>query len=150
MEQTRICKACLMTKDIKDFYQRNDMKTGRLNVCKICKKIKKVVLPKPKLTEEDLRYELEMKYIKLDVVTQQDYFTLYEVLKDIGYDIANGDIHQQFCDTHNLKPKKRPAQHENAFLPSGERNEDYRAFQYNLEYRNKNKAKNNPTISDEV
>lgn len=52
--------------------------------------------------------------MKITNTTIKDYTEMYDALKKMGYD-PNEDIHQQFCDRHNLPYKVRNKKHKNRY-----------------------------------
>jgi hypothetical protein len=66
------------------------------------------------------------KEFKLTCPRKQDYQKMYEFLSQIGYNLDK-DIHQQFCDKHNLRYRRRVKKAESQYLPNGEINSESRA-----------------------
>jgi hypothetical protein len=68
--------------------------------------------------------------LSIQGVSKEDYHSMYEFLRGIGYDVDGGDVHQQFLDKWNphvkgkkMKYKKRTSSKlQNTYLPNGERN----------------------------
>lgn len=101
--KTKICCGCGKEKDIKHFYKNALLPTGYEKRCKICKnsrvKCKKGVGNKrgrPQLKNQPQLWNVRKK----------DWVDTYEFLKSIGYDL-NKNIHEQFCEKHNLPTRKR-------------------------------------------
>jgi hypothetical protein len=97
----KICCACNKEKEIKSFYKSTLYKDGFENRCKICKqnciKCRKPAVRKiTKKRNEPALWN----------VNKQDWVDTYEFLKTIGYCLTK-NIHEQFCEKHNLTPKKR-------------------------------------------
>ena len=49
-------------------------------------------------------------------VKKEDWIETFEFLKQIGYDLSK-DIHEQFCDKHNLTPRKRKYENSIIYTP---------------------------------
>ena len=130
--EEKICKACLIEKPLKEFYKSKIMKSGYLNVCKLCR-AEGNLIPK-----EDKDYKSKDTYGKMAPTTKKDYEMLYEFLSKIGYDV-NQDIHQQFLDKWNpkcvkpMKYKNRPKLAINGYLPNGEKNPNKKKSPSNLD-----------------
>lgn len=101
--KTKICCACGKDKPITSFYRNKIMKDGYEGKCKYCKKTnvkcrsgdrKKPGRPKLKNTPQ------------LWNVRKEDWIETFEFLKKIGYSLER-NIHEQFCERHNLVPRKR-------------------------------------------
>ena len=129
MEENKICKVCKVDKPITDYQKSKNLKSGRLNVCKKCSSLKRRIRD---VKEPELEDTYDKNWFRLYRVTEDDYRSMYEFLRGLGYDYKNGDIHQQFLDKWNTKipiemnPKKRPANSESLYLGNGDVNPDYR------------------------
>ena len=103
--KTKICCACKKEKELKSFYVNAYMKDGYEARCKICKKSK--ILCRKKEYVKRGRPQLKNQP-QLWNVRKKDWIETYEFLKKIGYDLSsNKTIHEQFCEKHNIKPRKR-------------------------------------------
>lgn len=118
--ETKTCKACFIEKPLTDYYKSKTCKDGRFGVCKVCRNTKKkVIYDSQKLPE------IDTKMFHLHRCTKKDYEGMYAMLKLLGYDSDNGDIHQQFIDKwseetgRNIKYKERKPYNQNAYLPDG-------------------------------
>jgi hypothetical protein len=128
MEETKTCKTCNIDKPITEYYESKNVKSGRLNICKRCTKLKRRISD---VKEPELRDTYDKNWFRLYGVNQDQYNSMYEFLRGLGYDCKNGDIHQQFLDkwnpkiTKEMKPKKRPANSDNLYLCNGDVNPNY-------------------------
>ena len=52
-------------------------------------------------------------WMKIVCPTRKDYYLMYKLMEKIGFDPTR-DIHLQFCEKYNLKPKRRAAKQRNA------------------------------------
>ena len=145
MEQE--CKICKVTKPLNDFFGCKACISGHLGVCKVCKKSGKTIRG-----ESGAQHKFNIKWSKRDdnfmrmsMVSKEDYRLMYEFLKGNGYDITK-DIHQQFLDKWNvglkkpMKYKKRQINSINSYLWNGEKNPE----------NEKHRTKKTPPITGEV
>lgn len=103
--KTKICCSCEKEKTLNEFWRNRDTKSGYDGKCKYCrvkgyycKKKPKKESGKPKNIEGPQLYNC----------SKQDWIETYEFLKNIGYDLSGEKtIHEQFCEKHNLTPRKR-------------------------------------------
>ena len=103
--KTKICCACKKEKELKSFYVNCYMKGGYEARCKMCKKSK--ILCRKKEDVKRGRPQLKNQP-QLWNVRKSDWIESYEFLKKIGYDLSSDKtIHEQFCEKHNIKPRKR-------------------------------------------
>ena len=129
MEERKTCKTCFIEKPLTDYYESKNVKSGRLNICKKCSLLNRRLKD---VKEPELEDTYDKNWFRLYRVTEQDYRSMYEFLRGLGYDYKNGDIHQQFLDKWNtqipteMKPRKRPANSGSLYLGNGEINPDYR------------------------
>jgi hypothetical protein len=141
--ETKTCKACHIEKPLTDYYKSKTCKDGRFGVCKVCRNNKKKVVYK-----REIEVELDRNLFRLYRCTKKDYEGMYAALKLLGYDIENGDIHQQFIDKwsketgKNIKYKERLPYNQNAYLPDGTVNPLDRKNANNRKYLDRKK---NPT-----
>lgn len=116
--KTKICCSCNKEKEIDFYWRNNQTKDGRDNKCKPCK-IKGLFCRKKKV--KTIRGAGKPKNIngpQLINVREKDWIEAYEFLKKIGYDLSSDKtIHQQFCEKHNLKPKKRTYERSIQYTP---------------------------------
>lgn len=105
----KVCGACLKEKELKSFYRNIAYKDGYDSRCKHCK-MNGILLKsrKPKSISKT------NGSLKLTSPTKEDYRTMYEFLEKSGYDLKK-DIHLQFCEKYNFKPKKRKTKSDNTF-----------------------------------
>lgn len=140
----KICKNCLIEKSISSFYKKTTTKDKLMSVCKICHKSKSKRIKPSKITDSN-----NSNHYKIHRTTKEDYLLMYDMLKLIGYDYNNGDIHQQFINKwnyvldKNMKYKKRPLSSMNAYLPDGSLNMDNKKNLRNIEKQNDKKNPNN-------
>lgn len=107
----KTCNWCGLYKKISSFGKVAKNADGHNKVCKICLN----AYHKRKRQEQD--YPLrKLNLPRLSNVSKKDYCFMYEFLEKIGYDLQR-DIHLQFCEKYNLKPKKRPSKHESRYKP---------------------------------
>lgn len=103
-EITKLCRACLKEKPIKLFYRNRALPSGYDSKCKVCKvQGKKIYRDKTKPMKKRNNAQ-----IFLSAPTSEDWIAAFTFLKNIGYNLT-GDktIHEQFCERHGLKPKRR-------------------------------------------
>ena len=118
----KICKACNIEKPIKQFYKNNVFKDGYDSRCKICKSQNKKIYKGDGDWKKVKPYQQKWEdQFNIKAAHKEDFLLMYEFITKIGYDV-NQDVHQQFCDKHNLKYKKRVKKIYNLFLPDGSRN----------------------------
>lgn len=108
---TKICCSCGIEKSAKSFYKINN--SLQSNRCRICKLQGKMCHGKMKV-EKGKRNNVEGPM--LINVKKQDWEKTFLFLQDIGYDL-NKDIHEQFCEKHNLPTKKRGYENSTIFSP---------------------------------
>ena len=136
------CKICKVIRPFKDYYSCLQCSDGKLGVCKICKKAGKTLR---ELNPKEHKFNVKWSkrddiFMRMSMVTKEDYLLMYEFLKVCGYDTTK-DIAQQFIDKWNvglkkpMKCKKRHSNSINSYLGNGEKNPEYKKF----------KAKENPT-----
>ena len=121
--ETRICKACLKEKQLKDFYRHSG--ENYMSKCKRCF-IDKVKIHKEKKSKKSLN-----DYMVLNGTSKQDYMVMYELMERVfGVDLRH-DIHEQFIkrweERYNVPivKKKRLKYAINSFLPDGSHNPEY-------------------------
>ena len=105
----RVCKACGNEKNLKSFHRNGLYKDGFDVRCKICKR--QGVLVKERKPKKIAKTPSPLS---LKCPTKEDYKTMFLFLERMGYDL-NRDIHIQFCEKYNFKPKKRPYKSENFY-----------------------------------
>jgi hypothetical protein len=138
------CKICKETKPLKEFFGCRGCSDGHLGICKVCKKSGKTVrdtLPKKESKFNRMWSKFDDNFMKMSMVSKDDYRVMYEFLARCGYDITK-DIAKQFTDKWNSTQKKKPLKYKkrgsnslNSYLWNGEPNPEYRKF----------KNKKNPT-----
>ena len=147
--ETKLCKICLQVKDISQFYKSKMTRDGYLNGCKMCKS---KGLKIPKSSEKEIRPKRRESSVRLALPTKQDYLQMYELLRGLGYDINNGDVHKQFVDKWNgkikvkMNYKQREANSPNSYLPDGTRNPNNKRYEYQVWYKSQKKS---PPITGE-
>lgn len=128
--ETRICKACSVEKSITQFHKCKNCTQGIVGVCKICKSKGRTVPKDYKVPKFNQKWGLtDGRLLSIQGVSKEDYLSMYEFLKVIGYDV-DADVHQQFLDKWNphvkgkkMKYKRRTDNKSiNTYLPNGERN----------------------------
>ena len=137
------CKICKVIRPFKDYYSCLQCSDGKLGVCKICKKAGKTLR---ELNPKEHKFNVKWSkrddiFMRMSMVTKEDYLLMYEFLKGCGYDTTK-DIAQQFIDKWNVEVKKKPMKYKkrssnsiNTYLWNGEPNPEYKKF----------KVKENPT-----
>jgi hypothetical protein len=125
MENYKKCKICNKNKSLNDFVKNKMMKSGYLNTCKLCRKLKlKIDRTIKNSTSRTKIFPYRIVCIK------EDYASMYELLKRVGYDVDSGDIHEQFINKWNDKldekmvKKERDIKSFNHYLPNGDKNPD--------------------------
>ena len=106
--KSKICCACNKEKEITSFYKNAMMPSGWEARCKTCRyegckcrktksyeRSKNLTSGRPKSNAPQLWN-----------VRKKDWIETFEFLKSMGYDLSK-NIHEQFCERHNLKPRKR-------------------------------------------
>jgi len=110
----RKCTYCGQEKELELFSKNNFTKDGYLAICKLCfneraKTYRKKGEKKPASKTSGL---------KLGNTTKKDWCLMFAALEKMGYDLTR-DIHQQFCEKHNLPPRKRkPSEKLITYIPS--------------------------------
>jgi hypothetical protein len=130
MEDKRICSICKIEKSIDSYYRCKGCKGGRNSICKLCKQ-KGLKVNKDHIVHpfNQMWRQPEEKFFSLNGVKKEDYVLMWELLKNMGYDIDK-DIHQQFLDKHNktrikpMKYKKRAMKDKSQWFADGEKNPD--------------------------
>jgi hypothetical protein len=116
--KSKICCACKKEKEITSFYRNAAMHTGWEARCKLCKQ-NKLKCRKPNGTgrkSKPLVLPSDLKAPMLFNVVKEDWIDMYEFLKSIGYSLDR-NIHEQFCEKHNLKTRKRMYERSQYFSP---------------------------------
>jgi hypothetical protein len=122
--ETKICKICEIEKPLESFYVCHKCHKGRQATCKICILEKRNKKDKPIHQFNKEFRKSEAAHFSMAGCTKQDYMDMYELLRDMGYDV-DGDVHQQFLNRHNqnekypMKYKKRKINTDNHYLPDG-------------------------------
>jgi hypothetical protein len=94
--ETKVCKACGIEKDIKQYHTAKGIGDGYTARCKKCK-LDGLLIPKEK------KEKIEYRPLTLAAPSMEDYIETYSTLKVMGYDLTK-DIHEQFCKKYNLIP----------------------------------------------
>lgn len=138
------CKICKVTKPLNDFFGCKGCGDGHLGICKVCKKSGKTIRDMNPKKQSKFNREwsnFDDKFMKMSMVSQDDYRQMYEFLARCGYNVTK-DIHQQFIDKWNPTSEKKPMKYNkrgsnsiNSYLYDGSPNPAYRKF----------KNKKNPT-----
>ena len=131
------CKICKVTKPLKDYFSCRNCIDGHLGLCKVCKKAGKTVrdtLPKKQPKFNRMWSNFDDNFMKMSMVSQEDYRVMYEFLARCGYDISK-DIHQQFTDKWNSSSNNEPMEYKsrgsnsiNTYLWNGKPNPKNRRF----------------------
>lgn len=106
--KSKICCSCNELKEIQSFYKNKHVPTGYESRCKVCKIEKKRCRAEKSYNRSK---NLSSGRPRQDApqlwnVRKKDWIEAYEFLKSMGYDLTK-NIHLQFCEKHNLKPRKR-------------------------------------------
>lgn len=109
--KTKICCSCGIEKSIKSFYIiKNSAQANRCRICKVegkmCNSKMNVEKTKRNIVEGPM----------LINVKKEDWVKTFLFLQDIGYDLKK-DIHEQFCEKHNLPTRKRYWEASTIFSP---------------------------------
>jgi hypothetical protein len=134
MEETKICKACLIERPLTQFHKCKACKKQTVNVCKVCKSkgrtVPKDEYKKPKFNQ---KWSLtDDKLMRLHGASKEDYLLMYEIIRTLGYN-PDGDVNQQFLDKWNkglkkpMKRKIRDYKNQNYYLSNGEKNPQWRS-----------------------
>lgn len=102
----KMCKACMIIKDIKSFHKNNLFVDGYDARCKLCKQRGITCTKKGGNDEFKKRLKDADNGMKLSSVHKQDWLDTYDLLKGIGYDLTK-NISEQFCLKYNLPYKER-------------------------------------------
>ena len=94
--ETKVCKACNIEKDIKNFHRQAAVSDGYMARCKKCKLVGKLI-PKEKKEKKEIRP------LTLANPSAQDYINMYKFMESIGYSLKE-DLHIQFCKKYGLTP----------------------------------------------
>lgn len=104
--QQKICGACKMTKDIRNFHRNNLFRDGYDSRCKLCKIEGRTCTKKHSHSEFNDRLKEADNGLKLSSVRREDWLQTYSLLKDMGYDLTK-NISEQFCLKYGLKYKDK-------------------------------------------
>jgi hypothetical protein len=110
--KSQICCSCGKLKEIESFYRNQQYKSGRDAKCKICKFNGSFCKKKPKSHYAPKNEALLMRSVK-----KEDYCDLFTFFSALGYDLEK-DIHLQFCERYDLKPKKRSNKDKSRYSPA--------------------------------
>ena len=108
--KSKKCCACNKEKIIDDFYKNRNAPNGYQARCKtcmeadiLCRERKSYVRSKNLRTGRPVSLAPQLYNVR-----KEDWIETYDFLKRIGYNLS-GDktIHEQFCEKHNLEPRKR-------------------------------------------
>lgn len=106
VKETKICCSCKRAKQLKDFYRNSGSSSGYEGRCKICKK-QKLRCYSSENKNKAGRPQLK-NMPQLWNVRKKDWIDTFNFLKSLGYELSGQKtIHQQFCEKHNLQPRKR-------------------------------------------
>jgi hypothetical protein len=108
--EKKICLACGIIKKLKSFGKTPSGNRG--NVCNTCKAYGRTI----KKMEEVKVVKKTNSPLMMFSVKKEDYIIMYNFFKSIGYSLET-DIHTQFCEKHNLKPKIRKEPFPNHYSP---------------------------------
>lgn len=97
LPKRKICKVCGEYKLIEYFYAKKNDSSRIKETCRKC------INSSEKNTKKRM---VDEKYtLGLVGLNDDDFIEAFKFLKAIGYDLTK-DIHQQFCEKHNLPPKQ--------------------------------------------
>ena len=94
--KTKLCKACNVELDIKEFSKQQGIGDGYSARCKKCK-IDGNLIPKDKKMKKILRP------LTLSAPSLIHYINMYKLMENIGYSLKE-DLHIQFCKKYGLTP----------------------------------------------
>lgn len=94
--KTKVCRACGIEKDVKEFHRQKGISDGYIARCKKCKN-DGILIPKDKKEKQEFRP------LTLAAPTEEDYTEMYLMLKKMKYDLSR-DLHIQFCEKYGLTP----------------------------------------------
>lgn len=107
-----MCCGCSKEKPLTSFYKSKMVKSGYDNKCKICKQQGKLCR-----TGRKRVYNASLKRGPMLIsVSTEDWIEAYRFLQRIGYDLSL-NIHEQFCQKHNLNTRKRGYEKSKQYSP---------------------------------
>lgn len=109
--KTKLCCACKKEKTLKQFYKNKLFIDGYMSRCKSCRAQSIRCIERKRIKNENNGRELT-----LHGVTMNDYIETYKFLQKMGYSLDK-DLHEQFCDRHNLPTRKKPFERCLKFTP---------------------------------
>jgi hypothetical protein len=93
---TKVCNACNIEKEIKQFTRQQGIGDGYAARCKKCK-LDGILMPREKKERKEIRP------LTLAAPSIQDYKDMYKLMETIGY-LLSEDLHIQFCNKYGLTP----------------------------------------------
>lgn len=93
----KVCRTCGKEKNISQFHNLKISPDGKSYHCKICVNQK---------SRDRKKYNYKRTtHPRLTNVTKKDFYFMFRFLEQLGYDLTR-PIHEQFCEKHNLTPKR--------------------------------------------
>lgn len=111
--RTKVCASCGKEKDRRFYYTYKSCRDGLSPRCKICHT--QGLEKKTEIINNGGR-KRNQDGPALFNVSRKDWIQTYELLEKMGYDL-NNDLHIQFCEKHNLEPKRRTPEKSLIFSP---------------------------------
>ncbi len=102
----KMCKACKMIKDIKNFHKNLQFRDGHDARCKLCKQKGITCTKKGSHNEFQKKIKDADNGLKLSSVRREDWLDTYKLLGDMGYDLTK-NISEQFCEKYNLNYREK-------------------------------------------
>ena len=115
ISETTLCIACNIKKPINQFYRNNALIGGYEKRCKICKKNNISSRQKNDKIYKSTKSTGDFSP-SLVGLSQEDFRSCYLFLQKIGYDL-NRNLHEQFCEKHNLPVNPEPYKTKFYFSP---------------------------------
>ena len=103
--KTKICKACLIERAVKNFVKSKAFPDGYESRCKICKRngTKIVFENSGKWSKKSKKIRNSEYILPFTNPLKRDYVESYIFLREMGYSLDQ-DIHIQFCNKYGLTP----------------------------------------------
>jgi DNA-directed RNA polymerase beta subunit len=103
--KTKICKACLIERTIKNYNKNTSFSDGFESRCKTCKKNGNLIVFKSDGKWSKKKHKIKRSDYILPFTNpmKRDYVEAFVFLRAMGYDLTQ-DIHIQFCKKYGLTP----------------------------------------------
>lgn len=108
------CGACDQIKPIKQFYRNCVFKDGYDSRCKRCKREKIKIYKGSAWPQRKPQHKQKWEdFTRLVGVKKDDYVTMYEFMKKIGFD--PNKVHEDFCTKYGLETRLRTVKNSNTW-----------------------------------